>query len=226
VNGATGERHDPRREQADPFELVRRHNHGPPGGDGVADELVDDVASSLVEAGVGLIEQPQLRATYDECRQRGSSPLAGRQPVDGQVEESVVEAEALEGANHPFNRRLGVEASSPGPEADILGDREVLVEAGRMAQQRHSSAHRPTLGAGCEVVAEHRHRAGLGGQEAGAEAQQGGLAGPVGALQQDGLARLDAQIHAGQRREASEQGDRSIEFDHGHPPTVPAPGVP
>ena len=62
--------------------------------------------------------------------------------------------------------------------------------------------------------------------QAGAGAQQRGLAGAVRALQQDDLPGHHVEVDAGQGRKAAEQGDRAAEVDdglHGDRPTLPAP---
>ena len=66
-----------------PLELVGREHHGGAGRHGLAHEAVEQVAAVGVEAGVGLVEQPQLGAAGDERGERGPPALAGRQPVDG-----------------------------------------------------------------------------------------------------------------------------------------------
>ena len=86
-------------------------DHGGAGGGGVADEPVDEVAAVLVEAGVGLVEQPQLGAAGDEAGQRGAAPLPGREPADGRRRAG---GRRGRGAPWPPRRRPGRPAP-PGP---------------------------------------------------------------------------------------------------------------
>ena len=67
-----------------------------------------------------------------------------------------------------------------------------------------------------EVEAEHRARPSGERNEAGAQAQQRGLAGPVGPSQQEDLAFVDTQRRPGQRGERSEHGNRLIELHDRH----------
>ena len=58
-----------------------------------AHQAVDHVAGLGVEAGVGLVEQPQLGSAGHQHRDRRPAALAGRQPGHGHVAQPAVEAQ-------------------------------------------------------------------------------------------------------------------------------------
>src|SRR4051794_37181729 len=64
------------RERVGPVELMRREQHGRSAGHRLADEAVDEVAALLVETGVGLVEQPELRTAGEHDRERRATALA------------------------------------------------------------------------------------------------------------------------------------------------------
>src|SRR5687767_1938647 len=66
-------------------ELVRREEHGRPLRGRLADEVVDEVTPGGVDAGVGLVEQPELGRPRHEHGQGGAAPLAGGEPGDDDV---------------------------------------------------------------------------------------------------------------------------------------------
>ena len=97
-----------------------------------------------------------------------------------------------------------VGAGGPGPEAHVVGDGEVVVEAGGVAEQADPAAHARAGGRRREVVAEHRRpRPTTTGEQAGAGPQQRGLAGAVRPLQEHDLA---AARRRGRRRRGRGSG--------------------
>ena len=95
----------------------------------------------------------------------------------------------------------------PSPEVHVLGDRQVVVEAGGVAQEGDPPANRPTFMD--EIVAEYLDGPRLGSHQAGTEAQQGGLAGPVRPPEQHDLAGFHGEVDPGEGREVPEQRHRS-----------------
>ncbi len=81
---------DPVGQRLGAVDLVRGEDHRGAGRDGVADEAVEAVAPGGVEAGVGLVEQPELGAAGQQAGQRGAAALAGRQLRDGHVGQATV----------------------------------------------------------------------------------------------------------------------------------------
>jgi hypothetical protein len=85
---------------------------------------------------VGLVEQPQLRAAGGYDGEGRTAALAGRQSVDGHGGQPTAHTQAVHGRGD-----LGVGgAHGATPEADVLGDGQILVEAVAVAQH-------PDLGA-------------------------------------------------------------------------------
>src|SRR5206468_3565608 len=106
---------------------------------------------------------------------------------------------------------FGRRARSAGPEPDVLGDREVVVQEGGVGEQTDAPPDGPPVTR--EVVPEHDRLPGDYWNKSRADAQQGGLAGTVGALEEDDLAPRNVEVGAGEGREPSEQGNRGAEVD-------------
>ena len=82
-----------------------------------------------------------------------------------------------------------------------------------MAQQADPAPHRPAVGP--QVVTEHHGLAAGDRHQPGADAQQRGLAGPVGPPDQDDLTQADVERGTGQGREAPEERHGIAKVDHG-----------
>jgi hypothetical protein len=128
------------------------------------DELVDDVPAGLVDAGVGLVEQPQLGPSSDEAGERRPAPLPGRQAGDGDAGEAAVEPESGHGGI-----RVGrAGAGRLRPEPHVVGDGEVVVQARRVAEEPDAASNRAAIRGVGEVVAEHDRLARHDRQQPGA----------------------------------------------------------
>ena len=181
-----------------------------------AHEVVDEVAASRVEARVRLVEQPELRTARHQDREGGPPALTRREPSDRHPRETATQAELLD-------RFLGVGAARAGrarPEPDVVDDVQVVVQRGRVAEEADASAHRPRIAS--EIASEDDRLAGRHVRQPGTEPQQGGLAGAVGASDEDDLTRRDVEVDSGERGEAPEQRDRRAKVDDGvHEPCSP-----
>lgn len=197
------------------IELMRREEHGRAGCGGAADQAIDQVAAALVEPGVRLIEEPELRPTDDHRSKRGPATLTGRQVAYGDVAKSVGDPESIERSVDGSR----VDARCSRPEPQVLLDAQVLVEGGVVAEQADRSANRSTVGD--DVVIEHEGAARLDPLEPGADAQQCRLTGPVRTLQQDDFTRTDREINSGEGREPAKQSDDAVKGDDGHPKRLP-----
>ena len=182
-----------------------------PARGGVGDQAVEDVPSGLVEPGVGLVEQPQLRAAGDEAGDRRAAALPGRQPADGDAGEPAVEVEV----GHRRSPSSEASTRGPRPEAKVVGDGEVVVEAGEVAEQPDPAAHGAAAGRRAQVEAEHLRFALGDRKDAGAGPQDRRLARHRSAPQQHDLALLDGEIGPGERREPAEQRHCGAEGDDG-----------
>jgi len=107
----------------------------------------------------------------------------------------------------PFGGLYCTETGGACPEAHVLVDRQVVVQAGGVTQQGDPPANRATLTD--EVVAEYLYGAGFGSNQTGAEAQQGGLACAVGAPEQYHLTGFHGEIDPGKGWKVPEQRHRS-----------------
>ena len=182
-----------------PLGFVGGEDDGGARGDGLAEQVVDEVAPGGVEAGVGLVEQPELGAPRHQGGQGGAAPLPGRQAVHRDAGEASGQAEALEGDVD----LLGAGPGRAAPEAHVLGHREVVVEAVGVAEQTDLGAHRPRLGH--QIDAEHDGLALADGHQPGEGPQQRGLPRPVRPAHEQDLAAAHVERHAGERREPTEQ---------------------
>lgn len=81
---------------AGPVELVRGEDDGCSAGGGRPDKVVNEVAPAGIQAGVGLVEQPQLWPTGHQDGQRGPTALAGGEEADGDLAQALIESEAAE----------------------------------------------------------------------------------------------------------------------------------
>ena len=154
-----------------------------------------------------LVEQPDLGPSGHQDRERGAPALAGRELRRRDVGQATVEPEA---------RQRGVDvggrgASGPAPETDVVGHREVVVETGLVGEHPHVGADGTRIADEVDpgdrrLALDHRH-------EAGARAEERGLAGSVRALEEHDLALGDLQIDAGERRESTEHRHRVAEVD-------------
>ena len=142
------------------------------------------------------------------------------------VHQAVRHGQSVQRAAHPVVDPVGPgpgrQPGGPGPEAEVLDHRQVVVEGRPVSQQGHPAADRPTSGSITEVVAQHGDRPRLGTNQPGTQAQQRRLAGPVRAADQDGLTGADGQVDTRQGGKAPQKRDRGAQLDHQHPVTVSA----
>ena len=162
-----------------------------------------------VEPCVRLVEQPQLRAAGHEDGQRDPSALAGRKGTNRGVGQPASQPERLEGRP---DRSLST-PGGPHRKVDVLTDAQVVVEGCRVPEQADPPTHGP--GIRKQVGAEDFGTALDDGQEAGTGAQEAGLPGPVGSLEQHDLTPVDVEVDAGQDGEAPDEGDGAAEADGG-----------
>src|SRR4051794_5079409 len=204
-HGAAREMHDLGGQRLGPFELVRGHHDRGARGGGCSHEAVEDVAGGGVEAGVRFVEQPELRTEGDHRRDRRAPPLAGGQLGDGHGSEAAVDAERDHGGVGLGRGR----AAGLGPEAHVVGHRQIVVEAGGVAEQPDVAADRLAFVTVTQVTSEHQRLAVDDGDEPRARAQEGGLARAIGTVHEGDRSSPHVEIDTGEGGEPSEQRDRS-----------------
>ena len=103
-----------------------------PDAGGLAQRGVELVAAGGVEAGVRLVEQPQLGPPGDEAGQRGAPLLAGREAAHRRARRA-----GRRGRGGPCAASISASVAPDrgAPEADVLGDGEVEVEPVAVAEQ-------------------------------------------------------------------------------------------
>ena len=195
-------------ERAGSIELVARKDDRGAGGGGFDHEGVEQVAAGGIEAGVRLVEQPQLGVAHEHGRQRRPAALPGRQPPHGDGAEALGHPRPLEGAADRHGTARGF-----GPEAHVLLGREVLVEASGVPKEGDVPADGASVT--LEVMAEDDRFASAHGHQTGDGAQQGRLPGTIGALEEDDFTSLDVEIDASEGWESAQQADRGAEVDGG-----------
>src|SRR4029079_19801370 len=121
---------------------------------------------------VRLVEQEQLGRSSEPDGEREPPPLTGRQLSMTHVGEGA-EVERIERAV----RRLCGAAAGLGREPQVLGDREVVVTEGLLADEREPAAVTARILA--QVGTEHLSLALVERDQPGEEPQQRGLAGAV-----------------------------------------------
>ena len=160
-----------------------------------------------VQPGVGFVQKPQFRASHRDRRQRNPSSLTSGEAADRHRQQPGFECHRSDGASY-----VGlVHARRPGPEADVLLDGEIVVQAVDMAEVSDPATQRPALGG--KLQAEHGGAAAGGWLQPGAEPQQRRLARPVRAGEQHDLAREHVEVDTGQRRETAEHRHHATKCD-------------
>ena len=191
--------------------LVRREQDAGAVGHGLADHAAEHVAGGGVEPGVRLVEQPERGAARDQRGQRDPAALARREAAGRRRAHTPGQPEALEGLVRP---RRGQAQGADG-EPDVLRRAEVVVERGGMSQKTDVAAHGGVVRG--QVDTEDGRLTRGDRQQAGAGAQQAGLAGAVGADHDDDLALVEGQIDTGEGGKAAGERDRGTEVnDRGH----------
>ena len=204
---ATGDVHRSLGQGLGPLELMGCHEHRCAGRGRVVHETVDLVASRLVETGVRLIEQPELRTASQQHRERHPATLPSREAPDGNRGESAREPQSSHG-------RVAVAFIAPSgsrPEAHVVAHTEVVVERGAVTEKSYLPPHRCPFGA--QIVAEYDGIAVDDGKQSGAGAQQARLARTVCALKQDDLAPRDIEISTCKCRESTDERDGAAKVD-------------
>src|SRR5579884_565917 len=138
------------REVLQPRRAVGGDQNGGAPGHRLENEGVDQAPAVLVEAGVGLVEEPQLGSAGHESGESDPAALPGRQPADGQVPQPARKSQPLHG-------RVGGGGAAPGRphgETDVVGHAEVVIEAVGVPEHPHPAADGPAVAA--DVLAQHQ----------------------------------------------------------------------
>ena len=136
-------------DRSDSFEFVGCDEHSRASRRGVVDQLVDDVASGLIEAGVWLIEQPQLWTSGSRDCKGDATALSGREFSNRNRTESILDPKPLRCCLD----LVVTDTRGPAPELEVLGDGEGGGQHRLVANEGNVAAERPAVGAEC--VPEH-----------------------------------------------------------------------
>ncbi len=210
IHDATSNRHPSVDNSLDPVEFVRGDEDCTPCCGSVGDQSIDEIATALVESGVGFIEKPEFRTSSCGHGDGGAAALASRQTTNRNVEQPRLDL-------HSFRAGpllcLGHTGGST-PETNVLAHREVVVEHRLMADVPHARPNRSAILKQIDI--EHGGGPGFGSNQSRAQSQQGRLPGAVRPLEKNRLTSLDSQRRSGERGKAAKEYDDVIEFDHGH----------
>jgi len=177
--------------------------------DRLTHKCINEIATLLIEPGMGLVEQPQFRPTSDQTGQRCTATLTGRQTANRHGSQATIQTEPDESLLHIG----GVGTGGPPPEPHVVAHSEFVIEPGGMTEQADTMTHGPRVGH--EIDAEHDRISPGDGHEAGEGAQQCGLPSTVRPAQQHDSARIDVEVDTGEGRKPTQQGNRPPEMDHG-----------
>ncbi len=185
--------------------LVAGDQHGDPRCRGLGDGLVQQPAGRRVEAGVGLVEQPELGPPGGQHGEGDPAALAGRQPSGRRLGQPADQSPALEGRLDPGH----VTAGGPDGETDVLPHGQVVVEVGGVGEHAHPAAHGGAVAG--RVEPEDREAPRGQGHQTGTDPQQAGLSCPVGPLDENGLTHRHLEIDTGEERKPPRERDRVTE---------------
>jgi hypothetical protein len=164
------------------------HARAPGGG---ADQRLDQLGGVRVEVGGGLVEQQQLGVVEDRARDRRALDHPARVGVH-RVVGARGQADGLQQLVDPRGGR----AVQPRVEGEVLARGQVAVQQRGVTQEADVAADRPA-GVG-QLVAQDPRRAAVGAQQRGQHAQQRGLAGAVGAEDDQRGAGVEREADAGE----------------------------
>src|SRR3990172_6629265 len=180
-------------------QIVRGHHDRAPGGRGGPQQIIQQLAGLLIEAGVGLVEEQYLRFVQQGARQRETLLHPPREGTN-RVAPARRQTHLVEGFLHT---RLEINEPVHSPvEAQILFGREGAVEQRLVRQHADAPAH---LGGLLRQAAPgHAHIAEGGAHQGGQDANEGRLAGPIRSEQNDELARRDPEVDLAQNHARAE----------------------
>jgi hypothetical protein len=168
-----------------------------------------------------LVEDQRARAGADRGRDLHELLLRGAQRRErrGDVERRAdlgqpAARELVHGA--PVDEQSQWPAARPGAKPQVLGHREVGAEGELLVHHGHAGGARVGRRAQAQGPAVERERALVGRVDAGQDAPERRLAGPVLADERVALAALDRQAHRVERARAAEALADGGELDAGH----------
>ena len=126
-----------------------------PRDDGVANQAVEKVPVFGVEAGVGLVEQPELGVAGHQGGQRHPAALTGGQGADRRGGQPARQTQPVEG--RPDRLRPAAPAARTAKRT-LSAARQIVVEGGGVTEQPDPPSHGSRIGH--QVCAEHHGLAG------------------------------------------------------------------
>ena len=156
---------------------------------------------------MGLVEQPEPRTSRHEDGERHTASLPGTEVGHGNGAETIGHGDAIQRRVHV----VGLDAGCSGPEPDVVGCSQLVVQPGGVPEHPDRRSHCPPIGE--EVDTEHGGSPRSNLDQARQGAEQRGLPGAIRPFQQDDLARCDVEIDTGEGGEPAEERDGISEVD-------------
>ena len=175
------------------FEVLRRQQDRGALADQVLDGHPEGLAALGVQARRRLVEEQDRRIGH-QC---GGQVQASAHAAGIGLEHAVAgtgQAEVLEQLVGPARRHLAAQVGEAPHHVDVLPAGQVLVHRGVLPGEPDGAADR--VGLGDHVVAEHRGAPGVGAEDGGEDAHDGGLARTVRAEQTEHRAGLHLERDA------------------------------
>ena len=197
-HGTTGEVDDDVGHDLGSVGVVAREHDRRPAAGRLLHELVAERSPLDVEAGVGLVEEPERGPAREQPREPHPTALACRQRARRRRGEPPGQPDACErAAPSSIGRRI---ARSPNARFSVA---ELGVQGGAVAEEAHLASQVRAVPR--EVAAEDGARAAAQREQPREEVQQARLAGAVRAEDADDAPLVDVEVDAGEDRELPEQ---------------------
>ena len=164
-----------------------------------ADQGAQVVGVAWVEAGGGLVEEDEVGAAEESLGDADTLDLSVREGAGA----TLAELAEVDEAEHAGGLALGgggVHALQAAEEHEVLAHGDVAAEQGVLRERAEATLEV----AGVGRAAEDLDLAAVGPEIAAAQAEEGGLAGAVGADQREDGAAWDLEVRAAQRVHVAE----------------------
>jgi hypothetical protein len=136
------------------------------------------------------IKKPQFGSSSKKTRQRGPAPLTCRQSTDRNRLQSTIEPES----RHRRSCIGEICARRSGPEANVVGDREFVVQTGAVSEKPDTGAYRSSIGT--QIDTQHVGLTSSDRHETCEGAEQRGLSCPICSAQKNDATAIDVEINA------------------------------
>ena len=152
------------------------------------DHLRHEDACDLIEAGMRLIEQPQLRSSGHQQSEAHTATLPCREASKCGRSRTARQPDTLKGGQGSIR----VNPSGPQGEVEVLDRRQLVVQARFMTEEAHPTAH--LARGGDQVCAQHLGLAGGHRNQPSKQSEQTGLARAIGTKDDHDLTHVEVEV--------------------------------